>query len=56
VAAESWMTRATRLLREAHASAEAGNAEEARLVAHEAIYALQVELGEEPDPDDGPTG
>jgi hypothetical protein len=47
---ESWMERATRLLRDAHAQAERGVAEEALITANEAREALLIELGELPDP------
>lgn len=49
-ATETWLQRATRLLREAHAEAEAGDAENALTTANEAIYALRMELGEEVEP------
>jgi hypothetical protein len=52
---ETWMQRAARLLRDAQACAEQGPeaAEEALTTANEAVYALRVELGEEPEPDRG---
>ena len=48
---ETWTERAARLLRAAHAAAEAGDAEEALTVANEAVESLRVELGDAEPPE-----